>query len=127
MDKEKVQQIFQLLDGVPKQEWDILKHQVDRLYELSALAVPLRVTDKALEYMGDETQKLMEILDEDRLDSQRQEVHEVRGGEGMDEKPIEVHIEAEASREDLPELVKKVADMQKECSCNCTLSVKLTY
>lgn len=71
MEKEKIQLVFQLLDGVPKQEWDILKHQVDRLYELSALAVSLRVTDKALEYMGDETQKLMEVLDKERSDSQR--------------------------------------------------------
>ncbi|MCF0231660.1 MAG: hypothetical protein HUJ63_05205 [Enterococcus sp.] len=67
MDKEKVQQFLQLLDGVTQREWEILKHQIDLLCRVESGDWKLKVGPKAVEFFGDRTYELITLArpDED--------------------------------------------------------------
>lgn len=63
MEKEKIQQFFELLDGVTEREWRILSRKADMLYEIKASTNWLNMTKRAVAYMTDDTAKTLSTLD----------------------------------------------------------------
>ena len=63
MEKEKIQQFFELLDGVTESEWRILSRKADMLYEMKASTNKLHMTGRAVAYMTDDTVKTLSVLD----------------------------------------------------------------
>lgn len=63
MEKEKIQQFFELLDGVTESEWRILSRKADMLYEMKASTNQLNMTKCAVTYMTDDTEKTLSALD----------------------------------------------------------------
>lgn len=63
MEKEKIQQFFELLDGVTEREWRILSRKADMLYEMKASTNKLDMTEHAVTYMTDDTAKTLSTLD----------------------------------------------------------------
>lgn len=63
MEKEKIQQFFELLDGVTESEWRILSRKADMLYEMKASTNQLNMTAHAVAYMTDDTVKTLSVLD----------------------------------------------------------------
>ncbi len=63
MEKEKIQQFFELLDGVTESEWRILSRKADMLYEMKASTNQLNMTKHAVAYMTDDAAKTLSTLD----------------------------------------------------------------
>lgn len=63
MEKEKIQQFFELLNGVTESEWRILSRKADMLYEIKASTNKLDMTEHAVAYMTDDTAKTLSTLD----------------------------------------------------------------
>lgn len=61
MDKEKIQKILRLMDGVTQREWEALKHEVDFLCEVQSASLKLPVSPKAIEYLGDRAYEVMNL------------------------------------------------------------------
>lgn len=64
MEKEKIEQFFELLNGISEKEWLVLKHQADRVYRLAAMENRPGLNAYAVHYPADETDRIFSISKE---------------------------------------------------------------
>lgn len=64
MEKEKIQQFFELLDGVSQKEWMTLREKADFLYKLQALDNKMTVSKENAEYFAEQVSDELDTLRE---------------------------------------------------------------
>lgn len=62
MEKEKIQQFFELLDGISQKEWMTLREKADFLYKLEALDNKIKISPENIKYFSDQVADEFETL-----------------------------------------------------------------
>lgn len=64
MEKEKIAKFIQLLDGVSKKEWDVIKRNCDQLYEMASINNVPPINEKVIEYFTNQVESTLKIFDD---------------------------------------------------------------
>lgn len=62
MEKEKIQQFFELLNGISQKEWNFLKEKADFLYRLQALDNKMTVSKENAAYFAEQVSDELDTL-----------------------------------------------------------------
>lgn len=52
MEKEKIQQFLELLDGASFEEWEVLRRNINLMYNVMRLNIKLNANDRAVAYFA---------------------------------------------------------------------------
>lgn len=71
VDEQKIVSFIKLLDGVPKQEWEVIKRSCDQLYELASFKITPKINDDSVKYFSNQIIDYLKIYDEIENESKK--------------------------------------------------------